>query len=70
MLLKNGYTMKMNSIKNCGSNNVIQIDNFDIQLDNDCNIIPKGCVTITKPFKTANVSKTFLNTLNVNLFIL
>ncbi|KAI4464036.1 sortilin related [Holotrichia oblita] len=58
MLLQNGYTMKVNSIKNCGTNNVIQIDNFDIQLDKDCNVIPKGCVTITKPFKTANVHYT------------
>ncbi|KRT81785.1 hypothetical protein AMK59_5159 [Oryctes borbonicus] len=51
----NGYTIKVNDIKNCGKNNVIQIENFDVQLDNNCNVIPKGCVTITKPFKTANV---------------
>ncbi|GJQ77403.1 hypothetical protein Trydic_g20804 [Trypoxylus dichotomus] len=51
----NGYTIKVNEIKNCGANNVIKIENFDVQLDNNCNIIPKGCVTITKPFKTVNV---------------
>lgn len=53
---QNGYTLKVNSIKNCGNENVIKVENFDVDLDKDCNIVPKGCATISKPFKTFNVS--------------
>ncbi|KAJ3643952.1 hypothetical protein Zmor_011165 [Zophobas morio] len=49
----NGYTLKLNSIKNCIDDSVIKIENPGATLDKDCNIILKGCLNFPKGFKTA-----------------
>lgn len=50
---QNGHTLKVNSIKMCGKDNVIQIqENSTAKLTKNCEIIPKACVKTTG-FKTA-----------------
>ncbi|EFA01608.1 uncharacterized protein LOC662471 [Tribolium castaneum] len=49
----NGYTLKVNRVKNCIENSVIKVENGDASLDKDCNLILKGCLNFPKGFKTA-----------------
>lgn len=54
--LQNGYTAKLNHLKNCVANPVIKLPTTaTVNLDKDCNLVMIGCVEITKPFKTAKV---------------
>ncbi|KAF7287878.1 sporozoite-associated mosquito saliva protein 1 [Rhynchophorus ferrugineus] len=51
----NGWTAKITSYKTCVNNSVIQLpsDGLEVLLDKDCNVYLKGCVEITKDYKTA-----------------
>ncbi|XP_044736389.1 uncharacterized protein LOC123298453 isoform X2 [Chrysoperla carnea] len=50
----NGYSLKINEIKSCGGpDQIITLsDDFTVWMDDDCNIITKGCAKV-KAFKTA-----------------
>ncbi|KAJ8950875.1 hypothetical protein NQ318_011173 [Aromia moschata] len=50
----NGYNFKLNSVKSCHENSVVKAaPDFDVKVDQDCNLIFSGCVVISKPVKTA-----------------
>ncbi|XP_022903009.2 sporozoite-associated mosquito saliva protein 1-like [Onthophagus taurus] len=46
-----GYSLEVKSIKNCVDNGILRVSNdFTIEFDKKCNVIPKGCYTIAKDF--------------------
>ncbi|XP_031337357.1 uncharacterized protein LOC116166522 [Photinus pyralis] len=51
----NGYKLIVNRFEDCIPNSLVKINKFDLVLDNNCYVIPSGCITTTKGFTTATV---------------
>ncbi|KAK5649282.1 hypothetical protein RI129_000311, partial [Pyrocoelia pectoralis] len=51
----NGYSLTVNRFENCIPNSLVKIDKFNMTLDANCNIVPSGCMIITKGFTTSTV---------------
>ncbi|KAF2901729.1 hypothetical protein ILUMI_04457 [Ignelater luminosus] len=49
----NGYELKVNHIRNCNPNSIIKLQNFNLALNDNCDLVASGCVATTKPFQTA-----------------
>ncbi|KAF5300040.1 hypothetical protein FQR65_LT09297 [Abscondita terminalis] len=51
----NGYQLIINRLANCNPNSIIKLDKFGVRLDDNCNLVPTGCIITTKGYNTAQV---------------
>ena len=52
---QDGYKLKINKLEHCDNNVIYKITNPVIELTKDCNVFFKGCMEVTKAFKTFKV---------------